>query len=83
MIKAFVGIKVAASEVYEDWTKLTNTGDTVAQIEGVSKVHGLFGRYDLLAIIEVETLEEVKQIVTDKIRAIKGVQSTETFIVSF
>lgn len=83
MIKAFVGIKVAASEIYEDWTKLTNTGDIVAQIEGVSKVHGLFGRYDLMAIIDVETLEEVNEIVTEKIRAIKGVQATETFIVSF
>ena len=83
MTKAFVCIKVAASEVYEDWTKLTNTGDKVAKIEGVSKVHGLFGRYDLMAIIDVETLEEVNQIITEKIRAIKGVQSTETFIVSF
>jgi DNA-binding Lrp family transcriptional regulator len=83
MIKAFVGIKVAASDVYEDWTKLTNTGDKVAQIDGVSKVHGLFGRYDLMAIIDVETLEEINQIVSEKIRAIKGVQSTETFIVSF
>jgi DNA-binding Lrp family transcriptional regulator len=40
-------------------------------------------RYDLMAIIDVETLEEVNQIITEKIRAIKGVQSTETFIVSF
>jgi DNA-binding Lrp family transcriptional regulator len=80
---AFVGIKVSAGEIYGDWTQLTKTRDMITQIEGIKQIYGVFGRFDLIAIVDTETLEDINRVITEDIRAIKTVQSTETFIVSF
>jgi DNA-binding Lrp family transcriptional regulator len=80
---AFVGIKVSSGEIYGDWTQLTKTRDMITQIDGVQHVYGVFGRFDLIAVIDTATLEDVNRVITEDIRAIQTVQSTETFIVSF
>jgi len=43
----------------------------------------VFGRYDLVAHVEAPTLEELSRIITDKIRAIAGVSTTESLIIGF
>jgi DNA-binding Lrp family transcriptional regulator len=53
------------------------------KIEGVTKVYGVFGRFDLIAHVEAPNLEELSRIITDKIRAIPGVLSTESLIIGF
>jgi DNA-binding Lrp family transcriptional regulator len=80
---AFVGIKVSAGEIYGDWSQLTNTKDMITEIDGVKQIFGVFGRFDLIAIVDTATLEDINRVITEDIRAIKTVQSTETFIVSF
>jgi DNA-binding Lrp family transcriptional regulator len=42
--------------------------------------HGFFGRYDLVAHVETSGLDALPY-VTDKIRAIEGVLSTESLII--
>ena len=53
------------------------------KIEGVTKVYGVFGRFDIMAQIEAPDLEERSRIITDKMRAIPGVLSTESLIIGF
>ena len=57
--------------------------DVIAEIEGVKQIYGVFGRFDLIAIVDTTTLEEINQVITEDIRAIKTAKETVTFIASF
>ena len=52
----------------------------VTKMEGVIEVASVYGRYDFLVIIESDTMEKVKDIITWKIRRIRSVKSTITLI---
>jgi DNA-binding Lrp family transcriptional regulator len=50
-------------------------------IEGVSETYMLYGVYDLIGRIEAETMEDLKNIISRKVRRIQMVRSTLTMIV--
>lgn len=77
MVMAFVLIRVGAGE---HLSFMKSVREEIAKIRGVKKVYAVFGRYDLIALLEAPTLEELSTTITDKIRAIEGVQSTESLI---
>ena len=52
----------------------------VTNMEGVIEVASVYGRYDFVVIIESDTMEKVKDIITWKIRSIRSVKSTITLI---
>ena len=52
----------------------------VTKMEGVVEVASVYGRYDFVVIIESDTMEKVKNIITWKIRRIRSVKSTITLI---
>jgi DNA-binding Lrp family transcriptional regulator len=60
--------------------KINSVADAVADIEGVSEVYSVAGRYDLAAIIRVKANEELAQVVTERIRRVGGITSSETLI---
>ena len=80
MITAFVLIRVGTGE-HLNFAK--SAKEEMMKIEGVTKVYGVFGRFDLIAQIEAPNLEELSRIITDKIRAIPSVLSTESLIIAF
>ncbi len=80
MITAFVLIKVGTG-IHLNFAK--SAKEEMMKIEGVTKVYGVFGRFDLIAQVEAQNLEELSRIITDKIRAILGVVSTESLIIGF
>jgi DNA-binding Lrp family transcriptional regulator len=80
MVMAFVLIKLGTGE-HLSFAK--SAKEEIAKIKGVAKVYGVFGRYDLVAHVEASTLEELSRIITDKIRAIAGVSTTESLIIGF
>jgi DNA-binding Lrp family transcriptional regulator len=49
-------------------------------IKGVSHLSAVFGRWDLVADIEAQDLTMMTNVVVGKIRAVPGVQSTETLV---
>jgi DNA-binding Lrp family transcriptional regulator len=59
------------------------TKEKLVNIKGVSQVYGVFGRWDIVTIVEVNTVEELIDLVTDKIRSMPGVQSSETLLMIF
>ena len=77
MVMAFVLIRVGAGE---HLSFMKSVKEEIAKIKGVKKVYEVFGRYDLVALLEASTLEELSAAITDKIRAIEGVESTESLI---
>ena len=50
-------------------------------IKGVSEAHITFGTYDVLAKVDADSPEKVKEIVFSKIRTLEYVRSTLTLIV--
>jgi len=49
-------------------------------IEGVKEVHGTFGAYDILAKVESDQVEKLRETITWKIRKIPKIRSTLTLM---
>ena len=49
-------------------------------INGVKEVHGTFGAYDVLAKVESEQVETLRETITWKIRKIDKIRSTLTLM---
>ena len=49
-------------------------------IDGVKEVHGTFGAYDVLAKVESEQVEILRETITWKIRKIDKIRSTLTLM---
>lgn len=49
-------------------------------IDGVKEVHGTFGAYDILAKVESDQVETLRETITWKIRKIAKIRSTLTLM---
>jgi DNA-binding Lrp family transcriptional regulator len=59
----------------------TNTvAQALADIEGVSEVYSVAGRFDLAAILRVSDNDQLAKVVTEHIRNLPGIASSETLI---
>lgn len=54
--------------------------ETLAGLDGVSEVYSVGGRYDLVVIIRVASNEALSVLVTERLQAVDGIESTETLI---
>ena len=73
MVTGLVLIRLASGREKLTMTKLKD-------IKGVSHLSAVFGRWDLVADIEAQDLTMMTNVVVGKIRAVPGVQSTETLV---
>ncbi len=73
MITAFVLINVAVDAVPE-------VADTIVDIDGVSELYSVTGRYDLIAKVKVRANEDLAEVVTAGIDKVPGIEDTETVI---
>jgi anthranilate phosphoribosyltransferase len=80
MVEAFVLIRVGSGEAL-NFTKTIK--EEITRIKAVKDIYGVFGRYDFVIRVETKTLEELGNLVTDKIRGICGVLTTETLVIGF
>ena len=69
--KAFVLIETTVGRTKEVVAKLS-------QLKGVKSVDTVTGPYDIIAIIEVDSLNEIGELVTGKIHPIGGISRTVT-----
>jgi DNA-binding Lrp family transcriptional regulator len=51
------------------------------KLENVKEVYQVYGVYDIVAQVEADTMEKVKETITWKLRKLNGVKSTLTMIV--
>lgn len=80
MVEAFVLIRVGSSEALNF---MKTVKEEIGKIRGVKEIFGVFGRYDFVVRVETKTLEELGNLVTDKIRGVNGVLTTETLVIGF
>ncbi len=52
----------------------------IKEIKGVSHVSAVYGRWDLVVDIETDDLPKMSVLVVERLRAIPGVESTETLV---
>ena len=58
-----------------------NLLNRMRSIQNVKEVHVTYGVYDLIAIIDAETQDKLKEVITSKIRSLPGLKTTLTMIV--
>ena len=71
MAKAFILIETVVGRTREVVAKL-------AKIEGMKSVDAVTGPYDIIAIVEAKTLNDIGDIVTQKIHPVEGIARTVT-----
>jgi DNA-binding Lrp family transcriptional regulator len=65
------------TDMGSEW-KVTNDLNKIEEVKKVYEVHGV---YDLIVMVEAETLEKLKTVISEGIRTIENVRSTLTMIV--
>ncbi len=73
MVTGFVFLNV-------ERTKILTVAEQAAEIEGISEVYSVGGRFDLIAIIRVKNNDELADIVTGHLLKVDGIVSSETMI---
>jgi DNA-binding Lrp family transcriptional regulator len=80
MVQAFVLIRMGSSETLNF---MKSVKERICAVKGVKEVYGVFGRVDLVIRVETKTLQDLGNLITDCIRGIEGVQTTETLVIGF
>ncbi len=73
MITALVMINAARHTVPE-------TAQALLRIEGVREVYSVTGEYDLVAIVSTPVYEELAELVTSRITAVRTITGTHTLM---
>jgi len=55
--------------------------EALRKVEGVVEAYVVYGVYDIVAKVKAESMDELREIVTYKIRRLDKVQSTQTMMV--
>ena len=59
----------------------SDVSEALQEISEVKNVYGVYGVYDFVVRLEAETMQELKDVITSKIRRLNHVRSTLTMIV--
>jgi DNA-binding Lrp family transcriptional regulator len=60
--------------------KINNVAEELADIEGISEVYSVSGKYDLIAIVRAKSNDDLADLVTTKMLNMKGIEKTETML---
>ena len=56
--------------------------EDLMKIKGVKEVHSVYGIYDFIVKVESDSLEELKTIITWKVRRLRKVKASATMMVA-
>lgn len=73
MVSAVVLLNVEPGTVNE-------VGSKFAELEGISEVFSVGGRFDLVAIIRVKNNDDMAELVTNKMHRVAGITNSETLL---
>ena len=60
--------------------KINEVAAMLAEMEGVSEVYSVGGRYDLVAVIRVKENDDLAELVTNHMLKVEGIADSETLI---
>jgi len=52
------------------------------KMENVKEAYGVYGVYDIVAKVEAETIDKLREVITSKVRKLRWVRSTLTMMVT-
>ncbi len=73
MVTAVILLKVARD-------RIGGIAEALADMEGVSEVFSVSGRYDLVAIARVGSNDDLAELVTGRMLKLEGIHDTETML---
>lgn len=73
MVTALVLLTVARD-------KVNDLAETLADLEGITEVYSLAGRYDLAVIIRVKDNDQLAEVVTSHMLKVQGILTSETLV---
>ena len=71
--KAYVLIETAVG-------KTKDVLESLGQVKGIREADAVTGEYDIVAVIEAESLNSIGELVTGNIHTIGGIQRTTTYL---
>ena len=60
--------------------KINKVAEQLVEIEGISEVYSVSGKYDLVVIVRVQTNDDLADLVTKKMLSIDSILGTETML---
>jgi len=60
--------------------KVPDLAQKMAELEGVTEVFSVAGQYDLVALVRVRENEDLARVISEKMRRLSGITSSETLI---
>ena len=60
--------------------KVQTVASALLDVPAVSEVYSVAGAYDLVAVIRVTRHDELNELVTERLAAIDGIESTQTLV---
>jgi DNA-binding Lrp family transcriptional regulator len=60
--------------------KVQTVASELLDVPAVSEVYSVAGAFDLVAVIRVTRHDELNELVTDRLAAIDGIESTQTLV---
>lgn len=73
MVSALVLLKIERGQI-------NRVGQQLAELDGVSEVYSVGGRYDLVAVIRVKENPALAELVTEQMHQVEGILDSETLI---
>lgn len=73
MVTALVLLTVARD-------KVNSVAEMLADLEGITEVYSLAGRYDLAVIIRVKDNDQLAEVVTNHMLKVQGILTSETLV---
>ena len=73
MVSAIVLLKVKRA-------RINQVAQALADLEGISEVFSVGGRYDLVAILRLKDNDSLAELVTERMHQVEGISDTETLI---
>ena len=61
--------------------KLKIVSSKLKSYEEIEELHEIYGRYDIIAKIVVDTREDIKKFVQNKLLILEGISATESLVV--
>ena len=74
-------MSVAFVLINTDLGEGSEVSKALKDIPEVKEVYGVYGVYDFVARLEADTMQELKDVITSKIRRLNHIRSTLTMIV--
>ena len=73
MVTAFILMRVERAAI-------NDTAQRLQEIEGISEVYSVSGKYDLVAIVRVPDNDALADLVTRRMPVLEGILATETML---